>query len=281
MVSHDSKVWTIHKLPLLVCHIVVASLVLFSMPSFAQTEDEESSAVDARDAQNPIAHLDTLPVQNNTNFSAGPYEKTQDVLLVQPVIPVNLNVDWVLITRWITPLIYQPQVTNTGSGQFGLGNMEPQFYFSPAHPGSIIWGIGPQLWLPTATDRTLGINKWGGGPAAVALTIQGPWVAGGLLNNVWAGSGPERVNQLTFQPFVNYNMKGGWYLVSSPIMTANWVARPGERWTVPLGGGVGRVFKIDTQPMNTSLQFFSTVVRPDNAPSWTLRLQIQFLFPKS
>ena len=265
----------------LIGYIIAIWLVAFIPPVWAQSESDEAQEAAARDAQNPIAHLITLPLQNNTNFNAGPLEKTQDVLLVQPVIPVTLNEDWVLITRWITPVIYEPQLTNTGNSEFGLGNMEPQFYFSPAHPGSFIWGIGPQLWMPTATDKELGINRWGGGPAAVGLTIQGHWVAGALLNNVWAGSGTEKVDQLTFQPFVNYNMKGGWYLVSSPLMTANWVAKSGERWTVPLGGGFGRVFKIDKQAINASVQYFSMVVRPDNAPSWTLRLQVQFLFPKS
>ena len=193
---------------------------------------------------------------------------------------MNISDDWILITRWITPVIYAPSETKTGSGEFGLGNMEPQFYFSPAHSGSVIWGVGPQLWLPTATENELGYNHWGAGPAAVALTIQGPWVAGALLNNIWAGTGPKRVNELTFEPFVNYNIKDGWYIVSSPIMTSNWVEKPSQRWNVPLGGGVGRLFKIEGQAINASAQFFSTVERPDGAPSWTFRLQIQFLFPK-
>ncbi|WP_188569369.1 neuromedin U [Undibacterium terreum] len=263
--------------------IIVFLGVLFSFGrySFAEPASEEPQVAEAREAQNPIAHLVTLPLQNNTYFNVGPYGTTQNVLLVQPVIPVKLNDDWVLITRWITPLIYQPPATSDSNGQFGLGNMEPQFYFSPAHPGEVIWGIGPQFWLPTATNRMLGTNKWGTGPAAVALTIQGPWVVGALINNVWAGEGSQRVNQLTFQPFVNFNMKGGWYLVSSPVVTSNWKQKSSERWTVPVGGGIGRLFKVGGQSINTNVQVFSNLARPINAPSWSFRLQVQFLFPKS
>lgn len=221
----------------------------------------------------------SVPFQNNTNFNVGPYRRPQNILNIQPVVPIKLGDDWNLITRRITPIVYRPRVSPTDGAQIGLGNLQPAFYLSPAHSGEIIWGVGVQTWLPTATDTNLGINKWGAGPAAVALTIQGPWVIGVLANNVWAGSTGPRVNQLTVQPFVNYNLPHGWYLTSSPIITSNWLARSDERWTVPLGGGVGRLFKIDKQPINAQVQAFYNVVRPTNAANWTLRLQMQLLFP--
>ena len=71
--------------------------------------------------------------------------------------------------------------------EFGLSNMQPQFFFTPANPGSFTFAVGPSLWLPTATDKTLGINKWGGGPVVVGLTTQGPLLAGFLAQNLWAG----------------------------------------------------------------------------------------------
>jgi hypothetical protein len=230
-------------------------------------------------AQNPIANLISVPFQNNTNFSVGPYHQTQNVLNIQPVVPFHLTDDWNLITRWITPIVYQPRVSPQDGPEFGLGNIQPAFYLSPAKPGAIIWGVGVQTWLPTATDKTLGVNKWGAGPAAVALTIQDPWVYGVLINNVWAGTSGQRVNQMLIQPFVNYNLPDGWYLTSSPIITANWLAPESDRWLVPLGGGFGRLFKIGKLPVNTQVQAFYDVARPTGAASWTLRFQLQFLFP--
>ena len=67
-----------------------------------------------------------------------------------------------------------------------------------------------------------GVNKWGAGPSLVVLTIQEPWVFGVLVNNVWAGTSGRRVNQMLIQPFVNYNLPDGWYLTTSPVITANW-----------------------------------------------------------
>lgn len=104
-----------------------------------------------------------------------------------------------------------------------------------------------------------------------------------MMSNVWsvAGSGEQDINLFTLQYFVNYNMDDGWYLLSAPINSANWEADSDNRWTVPLGGGVGRVFKIGKLPVNTSLQAYYNVVTPDNfGAEWQMRAQIQFLFPK-
>jgi hypothetical protein len=147
----------------------------------------------------------------------------------------------------------------------------------------MIWGIGPILQIPTNTDDSLGTGKWGIGPSAVALRIDGPWVYGALVNNIWSFAGPggdPPINQFLMQPFVNYNFPDGLYLSSAPIITANWKADSSNRWTVPLGGGVGKIFKIGSQPMNASLQSYYNVETPNFGPDWSLRLQIQFLFPK-
>ncbi len=279
--------------------VALASIIIAAAPSFAQSSPESTESGTAspepsaavvpvasedkekilHDAQNPIANTISVPFQNNTFFNVGPLHKTANDLIIEPVIPIKLNGDWNLIGRWITPLVYLPRVSPVEGSEFGLGNLQPEFYLSPAHSGSVIWGVGPKLYLPTATNKSLGINRMGGGPTAVALTIQGPWVAGIVANNVWAGSGNARVNELTLNPFVDYNLKNGWYFVSSPVITSNWVAKSGDRWTVPVGGGIGRLFKIGNQTVNARVQGLYNVARPDYAPSWQLQVQVQLLFP--
>jgi hypothetical protein len=248
-------------------------------PAQAPSESSpESAAKDA--AQNPVAHVISVPLQNNTYFNVGQYQRAVNVLLVEPVIPFRLTNNWILITRTITPLIYEPRVTPTQSETFGLGNINPQFYLSPAHPGSVVWGVGPQLWLPTATDKTLGVNKWGGGPAVVVLTKKSHWLFGALVNNAWAGTGGRKLNQMTLNPFVFYNFSHGWYLMTSPVITANWEASGDDRWTVPVGGGFGRVFKMGRQLLNARAQFWNDVKSPTGGPSWTMQTQVQLLFPR-
>jgi hypothetical protein len=124
--------------------------------------------------------------------------------------------------------------------------------------------------------------RWGAGPALVVLTMPGKWVIGSLFSNVWsfAGSGDQDVNLFTWQYFINYNLADGWYLTSAPIITANWEASSGEKWTVPFGGGFGKLFKIGKLPVNGSAQAYYNVEKPTYGADWTLRLQLQFLFPK-
>jgi len=255
--------------------------VLVFTPSWAADEETEL----AKKAQNPVADLISVPLQNNFNFGVGPKNVTQYVLNVQPVIPFELTSEWNLITRTILPIINQPSPADGVSSNFGLGDINPTLFLSPAKPGALIWGVGPTFTFPTATDTALGRGKWSMGPAAVALTMQGPWVLGALVNQQWsfAGDSDRRsVSQMLIQPFVNYNLPDGWYLTTSPIFTANWMADSGERWTVPLGGGFGKLWRVGNVglPVNTQLQAFYNVEKPQGAAEWTLRFQVQVLLPK-
>ena len=237
----------------------------------------------AKQTQNPLASLISLPFQNNTNFDLGEFDRTQNVLNIQPILPFTLSEDWNLINRVIVPVIDQPDITRNSTGVWGLGAINWTAWLSPADSGAWIWGAGPILVFPTATDEVLGSDKWSAGPSVVVLTMPGDWVVGALVNNVWSFAGTdsrESVNFLTTQYFVNYNLGNGLYLASAPIITADWTADSADRWTIPFGAGIGKVFKIGKQPINTSIHAYYNVRRPTDGPRWTLRIQIQFLFPK-
>ena len=257
-------------------------------------KEEDKDAELVKQTQNPVADLISVPFQNNYNFAAGPKHNHMIYLLnIQPVIPVHITENWNLITRIIQPVINIPSLAPGGNAT-GLGDMNPTFFLSSAKPGELIWGIGPTFTLPTATDKLLGNGKFSLGPAAVALTMQGHWVVGALMNNQWSVAGwtSGHVNQFLIQPFINYNLPDHWYLVSAPILTANWAApKAGDVWTAPLGGGVGKLFRlgeilplegheIAKLPINTQVQAFGNIARPDDGAKWQLRFQIEFLFPK-
>jgi len=244
----------------------------------AAQQSEESAAKDA--AQNPVAAAISLPFQNNTFYGVGPYRRAENALLIEPVIPFKLSQEWMVISRTITPVEVIPRISPSDQVDYGLGNIQPQFYLSPVHPGKFIWGAGPQLWLPTATDSELGTNKWGGGPAMVGLFRQGHWLGGSLLSNEFAGVNHKHVNSMTLNAFLFYNMSHGWYFVSTPIVTSDWTASRSTRWTVPVGGGVGRVFKLGNQPLNARAEFFNDVRTTTGGSDWQLQTQLQLLFIK-
>ena len=264
----------------------ILSAILILTLSFAVTSiaQEESDTDLAKETQNPLADLISLPLQNNFDFNTGPFDRTRYTLNIQPVIPFSISENWNLITRTIVPVRYQPDVTQNSGGEFGLGDINTSWFLSPSKPGALVWGIGPILQLRTATDDTLGTGKWAAGPSLVLLTMQGKWVVGVLANNIWSFAGDsdrDDVNFLTLQYFINYNLPNGWYLVSAPINTADWETDSGDRWTVPLGGGGGKVFHIGKLPINVQTQAFYNVEHPQFGPEWQLRFQFQFLFPKT
>jgi hypothetical protein len=262
--------------------LAAVAATLSPLHVFAQTGKTDAATELAKQTQNPVADLISVPFQNNFNFGIGPRDVTQWVLNIQPVIPISLNRDWNLITRTIMPIINQPSPAPGVESAFGLGDINPTLFLSPVGSPSLIWGVGPTFTLPTATDSLLGSGKWSAGPAAVALTMQGPWVVGALANTQWsfAGWGDKYFAQTLIQPFINYNFAHGWYLNSAPIITCNWEADSGDQWTVPLGAGGGKVLHLGRLPVNTQLQAYYNVATPDNGPDWQLRFQVQFLFPK-
>jgi hypothetical protein len=238
----------------------------------------------AKQVQNPIANLISVPLQENLDYNIGPYDRARSTLNVQPVIPLHLSSGWMLIPRIITPFVYQPDTGNPGGGSSGLGDINPNFYFSPVEHGPLMWGVGPAFLLPTATQRTIGQGKWAMGATVVGVLQPQRWTLGVLATNVWNVAGPPDrpdVNQFTLQYFINYNLPKAWYLTTSPILTANWQAAGGDVWTVPLGAGVGKIFKVGKQPLNGSVAIYNNVIRPDTtpSPSWQLRVQLAFLFP--
>src|SRR5262245_38466396 len=194
----------------------IALVIAIGIATVARSEQSNDEL--AKETQNPIADLISVPFQNNFNFNTGPDDRTVWIMNIQPVVPIPLSSHWNLITRTIMPIINQPSLAPGIDHAFGLGDINPTLFLSPVGSKEFIWGAGPTFTFPTATRRELGSGKWSAGPAAVALTMQGPWVAGILVNNQWsfAGWGDHDVNELLMQPFVNYNFGEGWYAVTAP-----------------------------------------------------------------
>lgn len=275
--------------------VLLRWIVLVGVIAISGTAIADSGSSDlAKAAQNPIANLISLPLQNNTNFKVGPLDQTQNVLNVQPVWPLSINEEWNLITRTIVPLTWVSSGQYEGDAFvpsaveqdriFGLGDSSFSAFFSPKDSGKLTWGVGPIALIPTSTDDALGVGEWGAGLSAVVLGMPGDWVVGSLFSNVWSGKNDDgdKVNLFTWQYFISYNIPdgNGLYLTTAPIITANWEAESGNQWTVPFGGGVGKIFKIGKQPVNGQVSAYYNAEKPEFGADWQLRLQLQFLFPK-
>src|SRR5262249_55250718 len=155
-------------------------------------------------------------------------------------------------------------------------------YFTSAKPSKFVWGVGPVFSFPTATNSLLRTGQWGLGPAFTALVMPSPWVIGGLANNIWRIGGAAHghpLNTFTVQPFIHYNLAVAWSIDGPPVITSDWSARPGQRWTVPIGLGVSKVLHVDEQPLVLVMHYYHAANHPSLAGSEQLRLEVSPLWP--
>ncbi|MGZ3439575.1 MAG: transporter [Polyangia bacterium] len=247
----------------------------------------KSSEELARAAENPLADMISTPFQNDVNFGVGPNSRLQDVLNLEPIYPFSLGAKAIIITRVIAPLIWQPKPGVETGYTFGLGDILFSAFLGPKAKGNLSWGLGPAILLPTGTIPPPSSQNSGQfclGPTGAIVYSPGRLVMGLVVNNVFSTVGREgapSVDALTLQPFFNVNLPKAWFLVTSPIITADWEQpNNAQRWVVPVGGGFGKVQKLGKLPFNLNAQAYWNAVKPDGGGDWTLRLTIAGLFPK-
>jgi len=277
----------------------------------------------AKQINNPIAALISVPFQSNDDFHLGPTHKGYKYTLnIQPVIPISISNDWNLILRTIVPIVSQhdlyyvnvppfpglpgktldklppasrPAAEEAGRSlyynfikdnpqnrsQDGVGDTTQSFFLSPKQPGweDIIWGLGPVLYYPTATQDLLGAGKWGMGPTAVALKQTNGWTIGMLANQLWSIGGEKNrtdINSTFLQPFVTYTTKTYTSFGINTESTYNWQA---GQWTVPINLTISQVFKIAGQPMSLQLGARYYAESPSGHAIWGARVNFTLLFP--
>lgn len=269
--------------------LIVLGISLAIGTAFAEEKTDGGGGGDLRSAvQNPISSLISLPFKLVFDFGAENGDGT--ILNINPVVPVTVG-DWNLVNRALIPIANvdgpilgsgNPSPGEGGSAS-GLGDINYSLFFSPVKYDKVIWGVGPTINLPTANEDQLGSGKWSTGVTGVALTVP-DWGSMGILGRqLWSFAGDSDrndVNQTLIEPFLNYNLANGWYLLTDIVITANWEANNSNRWTVPVGGGAGKLFKIGNQAINARLEAYYNVEKPDGAPDYSLAFQFQFLFPK-
>ncbi|MEM6624207.1 MAG: hypothetical protein AAF674_18445 [Pseudomonadota bacterium] len=172
-------------------------LVIFTAASGA-ADERPTTAELSQKLSNPISDLNIVPIQTDFDQGFGPNDGWRVTTVAQPAIPIPINDNWNLISRTIVPLIAQSDIAGPSGEQFGLGDVLQSAFFSPKEPSSLglVWGVGPAIQLPTATDDFLGTGKFGLGPTAVVLRQSGPWTVGALANHIWsvAGEGSSKMS---------------------------------------------------------------------------------------
>ncbi len=233
----------------------------------------------AKQLQNPVASLISVPLQGNYDFGIGPDDGTRFTLNVQPVVPVSLSEKFNLITRLVLPVVSQQNVFGETS-QSGLSDGLLTAFFSPkaATKGGLIWGAGPAFLLPTGADG-LTTKKFGLGPSVLLLKQSGSMTMGLLLNHIVSVAGDDAfpdVNNTFLQPFLARNFKGGNALSLNTELTQNWEAETVSGFVNLTGSKVFKIGKQITQGLlGPRIGYGPEASRAD----FGVRFGIVFLFP--
>ena len=268
--------------------------------------------VSSRPRVNPITSSDRLwlewNVTPNVQWAPGSVDpeadpdRTLNVFKLQPVFSFRLNEDWTVLTRTIFRFVSAPSASPElgltplreplvlGWNQrtrTGLSDISPTVFFVPDLGPDWTIGLGSSLVIP-AGDGPTDSGKLSVGPALLGYFHRGRWTVGARMRNIWSVAGdPQRddVNRFIAQPLIRYQLNKNWYFTSSPIISSDWTHPDVDGWTVPVGGGLGYTFRLANQPMQISLESYYNAVKPTFAGEellgdWTIRTQVQVLFPK-
>jgi hypothetical protein len=276
-VNHPAPTTSMPMLAIKVAAMLALTALLPAL-SWAQSAEEL-----AKKLSNPVASLISVPLQFNHDENIGPADGRRSFVNVQPVVPISISQDWNLISRTIVPLIDQKDIAGPSGSQSGAGDIVQSLFFSPKAPtaGGLIWGAGPVLLLPTATDELLGSEKWGLGPTGVVLTQRGPWTYGALGNHIWSVAGKSSradISATFVQPFLSYTTKSATSFGLNTESTYDWKS---NRWSVPINVTVGQVLKLGSQLIQVGggARYWAKSA-PNGPEGWGYRISLTFLFPK-
>ncbi|MBC8127782.1 MAG: transporter [Gloeobacteraceae cyanobacterium ES-bin-144] len=257
---------------------LLASIPNLLLSATVTNSNEEAKL--AMQLSNPVAALISVPLQSNWDFGIGVNNAYRYTLNVQPVIPITLNSEWNLISRTILPIIDAESPAPGIDNVSGIGDITQSLFFSPQKPteGGLIWGVGPVVLIPSASNDLLGSDKWGAGPTIVLLKQQDGWTYGMLANQIWSfGDNVEAVNSTYVQPFISYTTKTHTTFGLNAESTYNWEQ---SQLTLPFNLTLAQLIKIGELPVQLQVGGRYYADKPEGGPDWGLRFTVTFLFPK-
>ncbi len=261
-------------------HTAAVTCLVFTYSPMSSADDQEL----AKKLSNPVASLISVPFQLNYDEDVGAGNGERFQLNIQPVIPFGISKDWNLISRTIFPIVSQNDVVPSEGSQFGTGDTVQSLFFSPKAPtaSGLIWGVGPVFLLPTASENTLGSEKWGAGPTGVVLRQSGPWTVGMLANHIWDYAGDSHrndINSTFLQPFTSYTTPAAWTYTVNSESTYDWEA---NQWSAPVNFQITKLTSLGSQPFSVGGGLRYWVESPDDSgpDGWGVRLIATLLFPE-
>lgn len=257
----------------------------------AQPEMTENTKVDTKNTKieaeevakklaNPIANMVSMPFQYDYYGSIGANKAgSAQVLLTQPVIPINLKGGDNVIVRPVVTSVWENNIN--GFSGYGFNNVTLETFYTPNTGSSLIYGVGPVFVSPSGTSGHFGSQQAGGGVTGVVLDRKGPWTYGVMAYQTWAmgGNGATGTqNNFYYQPFVAYVTHNAWTFTAVDQATYNYDQHKAVNTYFFT---VGKLVVHHKLPVNyTAGVSYMGTTTPGGPQGFGARAQITFAFPE-
>ena len=292
--------------------IVVASLLVSSLaltcyaeephPPMASHAPEQASAsagpqtgptladID-RQLNNPLTSIWSLTFQENFSLNKGDRvdgTRIGNTLFFQPALPIPVGTDMMFIARPVFPLVTNTLLDPTSedpakSEKTGFGDIQLMSLIGPDRKDGLVWGLGPTFKFPTATNDSLGQDKFQVGPAVMLLNIGKPWVLGMVSQHWWSFAGDSdrpKISRTDFQYIIRRQIPGAMSIGMGPTVVVDWEADSGNKLTFPIGLGITKTVRWGKMPIKLRFEPQYSIIRPDDfGTAWNFRLQITPVIP--
>ncbi len=279
-------------------------LILFLLINFSVSAHAGEKSVEelSKELANPLAQIWNLSfLYNHTHISGDLVKGSHDVdtLFFQPVLPIPLEGGYTFFARPVITYIHGPTaVEYTPAGSVGkedrssFGDTVLLMGFGKVNKIGWSWGGGATFIFPTSQNDLLGSHQYQAGPTALLLWTNEKWAVGTHIQHWWGfaddgksdddpvikAAHDKNLNHTDMQYFIVRNLPDAWQLRTSPHITYDWSARSGERLTLPIGIGVGKMVKMGRMPVMLMMEYQKSVVKPDDvANDTTLMFQVNFI----
>lgn len=264
--------------------VVAVALVAAAAPTAAAEFDGEAIA---RSRINPFSDRIIVPLKNDWDWGGGPEGEGFGYRLeVEPLIPLRLSGDWLLISRTIVPFRVESEPGEGGharTGSTGFGDVTQSLFLSPRKKlgGWLAAGAGPAFLVPTSTSEALGNERFSAGPTMAFNIESGPWVFNFVGFQLWSLGGDNHqreVNRAFLQPSVTYIGPRGTNYTINTETECDWLLE-GTQCAVPVALTIGHPVRLNSQVdlhFSAGGRYFA--VQTEASPRWGVRFEVAFIF---
>jgi hypothetical protein len=208
----------------------------------------------------------------------GADDETGTSLIFQPILPFPLDGGAKILFRPAIPFQFDQPVFDAASGEFdsesGIGDIGYDLAYAPKSEAGRMLAYGIVGAIPTATEDSLGTDRWTLGPEILIGKVTKKYLLGALATHQWdiAGSGDADISLTSINLFYVFLPGGGWNVGTAPVMTYD---HENDEATIPINLNAGKTVIWNGRPWKLGVEINYFIDTPDAfAQEWFIGFNI-------